>query len=94
MTLDNLESLNTYNATKVFLTSNDRITADPSTNPPWLTGVKPDANTHGTSGATSLAVIVTDHGAGNVDVFYMYFYAYNWGGQVLGQNVDDHVGDW
>ena len=39
-----------------------------------------------------MAVIVNDHGNGEVDAFYMYFYPFNWGGVVFDENVDDHVG--
>lgn len=90
LTLNNLDSLNGYgNGGKdVYLTSVDDIT----TNPVWLNGVKPDS-TGKTSGATSVAVIVNDHGDGLVDAFYMYFYAFNWGGVLLDiQEVDLHVG--
>ena len=89
LSLDNLDQLNANNGANVYLTSVDDVT----TNPPWLTGVKPDGSGK-TVGATSCAVIVNDHGSGLVDAFFMYFYAYNWGGRILGQNVDDHVGDW
>ena len=77
LTLNNLNSLNNYGTggTDVYLTSLDDIT----TNPTWLNGIKPDS-TGKTDGATSVAVIVNDHGGGLVDAFYMYFYAFNWGG--------------
>ena len=88
LTLNNLDSLNAAGA-NVYLTSVDDIT----TKPAWLKGVKPDASGK-TNGATSAAIIVNDHGSGNVDAFYMYFYAFNYGPPVLGQDVDDHVGDW
>ena len=55
----------------VFLSSLD----DVSTLPAWLHGVAPDSNGK-TDGAMSTVVIVNDHGSGNVDAFYMYFYAY------------------
>lgn len=90
MTLNNLVSLNTYGTggTNVYLTSVDDITK----NPAWLNGVKPDS-TGKTDGATSVAIIVNDHGDGLVDAFYMYFYAFNWGGVLLDiQEVDLHVG--
>lgn len=92
LTLNNLNSLNNYGTggTDVYLTSVDDIT----TNPAWLNGVKPDS-TGKTDGATSVAIIVNDHGEGLVDAFYMYFYAFNWGGVLLDiQEVDLHVGDW
>ena len=87
MTLDNLDSLNADGGKSVYLTSIDDIT----TNPTWLNGVKPDS-TGKTGGATSVAIIVNDRGNGEVDAFYMYFYAFNWGGLFLGEDVDDHVG--
>lgn len=87
LTLDNLDALNSEGGTSVYLTSDDDVT----THPAWLNGVKPDS-TGKTDGATSLAVIVNDRGNGEVDAFYMYFYTYNWGGVLLEQNVDDHVG--
>lgn len=62
----------------VYLTSKDDIT----TNPAWLKGVRPDGS--GKTDGSTAAVIVNDKGNGNVDAFYMYFYSYNWGGEVLG----------
>jgi len=87
LTLDNLDALNNEGGKGVYLTSDDDVT----THPAWLNGVKPDSSGN-TLGAKSLAVIVNDRGNGEVDAFYMYFYPYNWGGVLLGQNVDDHVG--
>ena len=89
LTLNNLASLNSLGGTSVYLTSLDDITK----NPAWLKGVKPDGSGK-TNGAISCAIIVNDHGAGNVDAFYMYFYAYNQGNTVFGQEIGDHVGDW
>lgn len=89
LTLDNVNQLNNLGGDNVYLTSKDNI----QTNPQWLYGVKPDANGK-TNGAVSCAVIVNDHGKGLVDAFYMYFYAYNWGGKYFGFEIGDHVGDW
>lgn len=66
-------------ASNIWLTSNDDVT----TSPAWIKGTKPNASGK-TEGATSAAVIVNDKGNGNVDAFYMYFYGYNYGGEVLG----------
>ena len=63
----------------VWLTSNDDVTKDPT----WIKGTKPNGQGK-TEGATTAAIIVNDKGDGNVDAFYMYFYAYNDGGNVLG----------
>jgi hypothetical protein len=88
--LNNLDQLNNQGGKSVYLTSKVDIT----TNPSWLKGVKPDGNGK-TNGAVSCAVITTDHGNGNLDAFYMYFYAFNWGGLVLNfLNLGNHVGDW
>ncbi|QIW99236.1 hypothetical protein AMS68_004754 [Peltaster fructicola] len=89
LTLDNLDQLNTYGGKSVYLSSKQ----DPATNPSWLNGVVPDS-VGKTNGAVSCGIIVNDHGAGLVDVFYMYFYAFNYGGFYFGQDVDLHVGDW
>jgi hypothetical protein len=91
LTLDNLDVLNSYgdDGKYVYLTSNIDVT----TAPKWLDGVVPDSSGK-TNGATSAAIIVNDHGAGLVDVFYMYFYAYNLGNTVLFQELGDHIGDW
>jgi hypothetical protein len=32
--------------------------------------------------------------AGDLDVFYMTFYSYNLGPNVLGERFGNHVGDW
>lgn len=89
LTLDNLDQLNGLGSSEIYLTSRTDIT----TNPSWLYGVKPDS-TGKIVGATPCVIIVNDHGDGTVDAFYMYFYAYNWGGKVLGRNLGNHVGDW
>jgi hypothetical protein len=89
LTLDNLDSLNAHGGKDVFLTSNDDVSKDPA----WLKGVRPDA--HGkTNGARSCCIVVNDHGTGYVDVFYLYFYAYNQGQVIFGKELGDHVGDW
>jgi hypothetical protein len=91
LTLDNLDVLNSYGdgGADVYLTS----IVDVTTNPKWLNGVVPDPSGK-TNGATSCAIIVNDHGSGLVDVFYMYFYAYNLGNTVLFHELGDHIGDW
>lgn len=91
LTLENLDLLNEFGnkGLDVFLTS----TIDVTTNPKWLDGIVPDSYGK-TNGATSCAIIVNDHGDGLVDVFYMYFYAYNLGNTVLYNELGDHIGDW
>jgi hypothetical protein len=91
LTLDNLNDLNNYgnNGEYVYLTSKDDVTDNPS----WLSGFAPNKRGK-TAGATSCAVIVNDHGSGLVDVFYMYFYAFDFGGVYFGFNIGNHVGDW
>ncbi|KAL8714163.1 MAG: hypothetical protein Q9220_001892 [cf. Caloplaca sp. 1 TL-2023] len=89
LTLDNLASLNALGGANVYLTSVDDITKNPS----WLKGVKPDGNGK-TNGARSCTVVVNDKGSGTVDAFYFYFYAFDEGNSVLGQEIGDHVGDW
>lgn len=92
LSLDNLNQLNALGdngGTDVYLTSK----TPPYQNPSYLKGVTPDSSGK-TNGATTAAVIVNDHGNGLVDVFYHYFYAFNYGGSYVGFVVDDHVGDW
>eukprot|EP00918_Siedleckia_nematoides_P087920 GHVU01193233.1.p1 GENE.GHVU01193233.1~~GHVU01193233.1.p1 ORF type:complete len:259 (+),score=35.99 GHVU01193233.1:61-837(+) len=91
LTLDNLDSLNALGGKSIYLTSIDNTTNVPQ--PEWLKGVVPDS-TGKTNGAVSCAIVVNDYQNGTVDAFYMYFYAYNWGGKVIDLNFDDHVGDW
>ncbi|TGO51765.1 hypothetical protein BOTNAR_0345g00130 [Botryotinia narcissicola] len=67
---------------------------DITTSPTFLTEVVPSSTTGRTQDAISCSVILTDHGDGLVDVFYMYFYAYNQGNTVLGQELGNHIRDW
>lgn len=92
LTLENLDKLNQIGSAggrNIFLTSDLDITGSPD----WLNGVPPDAAGR-TRNATSAAVIVNNKGGGIVDAFYMYFYAYNQGNTVFGQELGNHVGDW
>lgn len=91
LTLDNLDELNKFGneGLNIYLTSNEDISQTPS----WMKGVKPNADGK-TEGAKSCAIIVVDKGDGLVDAYYMYFYAFNWGGIVLEKNLGNHVGDW
>jgi hypothetical protein len=102
LTLDNLNSsLASYQGSQTYLTSKDNI----GTNPAWLNGVKPDASGR-TGSATGCAIIINDHSSdtsGFIDVFYMYFYAFNYGTFLTFLNnpvlfdpypIGNHVGDW
>ncbi|KAH8601665.1 hypothetical protein B0O99DRAFT_197248 [Bisporella sp. PMI_857] len=91
LTLDNLGILNNFGdkGLNVFLTS----AVDVETHPSWLEGIVPDSNGR-TDGAISCVIVINDHGDGVVDAFYMYFYAFNRGNTVLGQELGDHIGDW
>ena len=88
LTLENLDTLNDGMKQNVYLTANDDYTKDP----PWLKGVCPDANGK-TNGAVSCCIVVNDKGAGIVDAFYFYFYAYNKGQTIFGKELGDHLGD-
>lgn len=89
LTLDNLDQLNAQGGKDIWLTSREGISAYPK----WFNGVTPDANRK-TSGATTAAVVTVDKGNGNLDAFYFYFFAFNRGNNVLGEEFGSHVGDW
>ncbi|KAI6247526.1 putative vacuolar protein sorting-associated protein TDA6 [Erysiphe necator] len=91
ISIDNLDSLNQFNnnTARIFLTSIEGVEKKPA----YLLGVQPD-ETGKTVGATSCVVIVTDHGDGSVDAFYMHFYSFDKGNTVLGRELGDHIADW
>lgn len=95
LTLDNLNQLNAFNGSEVYLTSSEGIEAQPS----WFNGIMPDASGK-VNGGTTCAVVIADKGNGTTDVFYFYFYAYNEGntvdtvGEISLGEFGDHVGDW
>ena len=89
LTLSNLADLNSKGGSKVALSSNDDFTKYPS----WLTGNKPDSS-HKTAGDPSAAIIINDKGSDTVIAFYMYFYNFNKGNDVLGTPAGNHLGDW
>jgi hypothetical protein len=89
LTLDNLAELNNLGGKDVYLTSKVR----PNERPEYFRGVRP--NDQGkTENAVSATIVVNDHGNKTVDAFYFYFYAFDFGGHYLGQDVGDHIGDW
>ncbi|KUL85265.1 hypothetical protein ZTR_07927 [Talaromyces verruculosus] len=89
LTLDNLDQLNDFGNTSVYLTSNEGIEAFPA----WFNGTQPNSDGV-TEGATSCAIVTVDHGDGTLDAFYFYFYSFNKGDIVLDLVWGDHVGDW
>lgn len=89
LTLDNIDQLNQLGGGNVWLSANDDFTQLPN----WTRGMRPDANGN-TEGAASCAVILQDKGNGVLDAYYMYFFAYNQGDYVVGQELGDHLGDW
>jgi len=58
--------------TSVYLTSHKGIDTTPE--PAWFGGITPDSDGRIGNG-TGSAIIVVDHGGGEVDAFYFYFYA-------------------
>lgn len=89
LTLNNLDQLNAQGGKDIWLTSREGIPAYPK----WFNGVTPDGNRK-TNGATTAAIVTVDKGNGNLDAFYFYFFAFNRGNTVLGQEFGSHVGDW
>lgn len=72
LNLDNLDHLNQFGNTSVYLTSRGGSRADPE--PAWLRGIRPDEDGR-TGNGTGSAIIIADRGNGTVDAFYFYFYA-------------------
>ncbi|KAJ5918270.1 hypothetical protein N7454_010645 [Penicillium verhagenii] len=72
LTLDNLDELNALGNESVYLTTAGGIAQTPQ--PPWWDGITPDSDGR-TGNGTGCAIIVVDHGYGEVDAFYFYFYA-------------------
>lgn len=83
LSLDNLDQLNALGGKSVYLTS----TTDITTGPKWLEGLAPDAQGVIRDAVTSVIVVVEKQDQGVVDAFYFYFYAFNWGGVVLGKQL-------
>jgi hypothetical protein len=92
LTLDNLSQL----SNSASLSSTEDFTTFPR-QPSYLYGVRPSSSGQ-TGDAVSCAIIVNDHdstpGSNVTDVFYMYFYAFDYGGDYFSFNVGNHVGDW
>ncbi|KAH7104264.1 hypothetical protein BKA62DRAFT_500572 [Auriculariales sp. MPI-PUGE-AT-0066] len=56
---------------------------------------KPDASRRSASAAYIITADKSNEvGEGFVDVFYFYFYPFNYGGAILGVHMGNHVGDW
>ncbi|EPQ65382.1 BgtASP-20287 [Blumeria graminis f. sp. tritici] len=86
--LDVLNPLNT-DTQHVFLTTKVPVQDSPK----WLEGVAPDQDGK-SKDATTCVTIISNRGNGTVDVFYMYFYSFNKGTDVLFHELGNHVGDW
>lgn len=79
---------------KVYLTAQSDIFKDPKD--PWLYGVGPP-DSSGKSKAAAIIIAMDKSqqvGPGWVDVFYLFFYAYNQGNYFYNNRFGDHVGDW
>ncbi|KAK5104057.1 hypothetical protein LTS08_001941 [Lithohypha guttulata] len=89
LNLGNLDQLNRLGGDNVYLTANDDWTQTPE----WTRGVRPDGSGK-TSGAVTCAMLTHNKDNTTLDAFYFYFFAYNQGNTVLGQELGDHLGDW
>jgi hypothetical protein len=88
LTLNNLSQLNKEGSNEgkdIYLTSLDDVTVNPV--PEWLKGVSKIDPAGGTNGDQTGSIIVVEKGKGVVDVFYFIFFAFNFGGIVLGKNL-------
>lgn len=80
--LDQLNAVGDRCGENVYLTAND----DLSTDPEWLKGCEIDSD-GGANGEKTGVIILTDKGNGVLDVFYFYFWAFNYGGVVTERHL-------
>jgi hypothetical protein len=90
LTLDNLDLLNNLGGEDIHLTSNSELAMIPK----YLHGKAPSRKTLQTENAISSVITVVDKGDWILDAFYMYFYSFNQGPSVYGNELGDHLGDW
>jgi hypothetical protein len=90
LTLDNLDLLNSLGGEDIYLTSNTNL----GTTPTYLRGKAPNRKTLQTENAISTVITIVHKGNTIVDAFYMYFYTFNQGPSVYGNELGDHLGDW
>lgn len=88
LTLKNLADLNSLGGEDVYLTSKIK----PDDKLEYLRGVLPNGDGK-TEDAVSSAIIVNDYEDGTVDAFYFYFTAFDYGGDYVGHNIGNHVGE-
>lgn len=87
LTLYNLDILNSVGyqgGEDVYLTSD----VDISTNPEWLKGCTVEED-GGTGKQKTGVIILVDKGKGVMDVFYFYFWAFNYGGTILEKQLGE-----
>ncbi|CAI6335414.1 unnamed protein product [Periconia digitata] len=82
--LDNLNSVGYRGGEDVYLTSD----IDISTNLDWLKGCTVEKD-GGTGKQKTGVIILVDKGEGVVDVFYFYFWAFNYGGTILERQLGE-----
>jgi len=81
--LDRCNSLGDKGGQDVYLTSYDDVTTEPA----WLKGVSGIDDSGGAGTSRTGAVIIVEKKRQVVDVFYFVFWAWNYGGVVLGRNL-------
>ncbi|KAF1354131.1 hypothetical protein EJ07DRAFT_182773 [Lizonia empirigonia] len=86
--LDRFNNLGAKGGTDVYLTSYGDVTKSPR----WLDGTPPPYDRAGID--KTGVIILAKKEKGVMDVFYFCFFAFNWGGIVLGHQLGNHVGDW
>lgn len=81
--LDRCNSVGEKGGQDIYLTSYDDVTTEPA----WLEGVSGIDDLGGTGTNRTGAVIVVEKERQIVDVFYFVFWAWNYGGTVVGRNL-------